>query len=132
MVEQKLKHLLDDLIDKGVVTLTLLGHRITAQTCFNRSKLWLSAVIYDGGDYLPESIRGLVNEPSPVPDSSIPTFVSIDEKKSQLLLNYVGLMPTSNVDQFKEILDKFSWDVEEWCYFLEDFGQKDLVYARRN
>ena len=133
MVASKLiQTVLDELKERGNAQIRLLGSTITAKSCLNSSKLWLSAVIYGGKNYIPDSVRQCQQALSPVPHSKIPTFVTVDEKKFQLVLNYVGIMPKSNTPEVKDLIEQFSWDAEEWRYFLDDFDKRDLIRVLHN
>jgi len=127
-----IKTILDELHEGGSAQIRHLGSLIAVKPCLNSSKLWLSTVIYDGENYIPDSVRDCAKAPSPVPHSKIPTFVTIDEKKFQLILNYVGIMPKYDAQEFKNLLEQFGWDAEEWRYYLDDFDQRDLIYVPKN
>lgn len=132
VAESTLKTIIDDLKEGKSTTVRLLGSLIAVKSCLNSSKLWLSTVIYRGGNYIPESVRQALMAPSPIPRSQIPTFVTVDEKKFQLTLNYLGLIPESNPQEFKDLLEQFAWDAEEWRYHLDDFDKRDLVHVPKN
>jgi len=126
------KTVIDDLNEGKSTTIRLLGALIEVRSCLNSSKLWLSTVIYDGRNYIPKSVREALQSPSPIPRSQIPTFVTIDEKKFQLTLNYLGLLPERDPQQFKDLLEQFAWDAEEWRYYLDDFDKRDLIHVPKN
>lgn len=127
VTESVLQTIIDGLKEGKNTTIRLLGNLIEVKSCANSSKLWLSTVIYDGGNYIPSSVRNTLQSPSPVPRSPIPTFVTVDESKFQLVLNYLGLLPEDGPQQFKDLLEQFAWDAEEWRYYLDDFDKRDLI-----
>ncbi|NGX57196.1 MAG: hypothetical protein K940chlam3_00079 [Chlamydiae bacterium] len=132
VAENKIKTVLDELKEHGVAHVRVLGSLITAKACLDSSKLWLTTAIYEGNNYIPDSIRECLKAPSPVPHSKIATFVSVDEKKFQLVLNYVGIMHDIDYQRFKDLVEQFSWDAEEWRYYLDDFDKRELIHVRRN
>jgi len=127
-----LKTILDELHTGGQTQIRLLGSLITVKSCISDSKLWLSTVIYHGENYIPDSVRSCLGAPPPVPHSRIPTFVTINEKKFQLTLNYLGIMPQHNPKELNDVLEQFSWDAEEWRYFLDDLDRRDLIHVPKN
>lgn len=131
VAESDIKTVLDDLKEHGIAQISVLRSVVQAKVCADTSKLWLSTSIYEGGNYIPQSVRESIKAPAPIPFSQLATFVTVDENNFRLILNYIGLLKEVDYQQFKSIVEQFGRDAEEWRYYLDDFDKRDLMYVRR-
>ncbi len=130
LVKKSVKEILNNLAHGKSIDVPFDGSNIVIRTLDETSKLSLTALIFDGGDYIPKSVRNCISQKSPFSHSSILTFLSVDEKKFQVKLNYLGMAKNLNEDDFKELLGEFSLIAEKWRIYLDEHGKNDLLHVR--
>ena len=106
------------------------GLNITARFIDDSSKVALSTLVYEGGNYIPASVRRCLSRPSPVSHPSIHTYFTVDEQQFQIRLNYLGHTETLTHDHFKDLLEEFGLIAEKWRLHLDEHDRGDLVYVR--
>ena len=130
LIEKNIQQILNQLACGDSIKVPFDGSDIMIRFIDKASKLSLTALIYDGGNYIPASVRSCVSRKSPFSHPSILTFLTVDEQNFQIKLNYLGATDSLNQDHFKEILEDFGLVAEKWRLYLEDRGKNDLVYVR--
>lgn len=128
IVQKELRRLLKELTDQESAELTLSFAPIRIRVCDHGSKLALATSVYEGGNYIPKSVRqGIVGRP-PIHPSAIGTFLRIDEDHYQIYLNYLGPLGHLNDTQLQEILEEFNEIADEWRSYLDEHDKNDLIY----
>jgi hypothetical protein len=130
LVEKDIQQILSQLADGDSIKVPYDGSDITIRVIDESSKLSLSALVYDGGNYIPNSVRRCLSRKSPFFHPSLLTFLTVDEKKYQVKLNYLGQAQPLNQRHFKELLEDFGLIAEKWRLYLDDHDKNDLVYVR--
>jgi len=132
LVEKDIQQILSELVIGNSIKLLFDGSDIVIRVIDDASKLSLSALVYDGGNYIPHSVRSCLSHRSLFSHFSILTFLTVDEKHFQIKLNYLGQAESLNHHHFKELLEEFGVMAEKWRLYLDDHGQHDLLYVRVN
>jgi hypothetical protein len=130
LLEKDLKRLLQDLIVSERAEIKVEGIEVSVRVFTDGSKISLTTPVYVGGNYIPKSVRRVINETPPFNPIFIKTFLKIDETHYQVILNYLGNFDSLTHDNFKSLLEDFGWLAEEWREFLEEHGKNDLVPVR--
>ncbi|MFT4552093.1 MAG: hypothetical protein ACI9S8_000715 [Chlamydiales bacterium] len=131
--ENQIDQIVEELIKKQYVECIINGELLVLRFSEGFNKLHITASVFDGGNYIPESVRRGVKAKSLFPRCNIQTFFTLDEKKFQVVLNF-----STNMDEgfgeFSEWINDFIWIAKEWRFLLDRYGQEDLVfvYASKN
>lgn len=129
MLLKDIQKLRDELVDGESVKLPFDGSHIMIRLLDESSKkIYLRAPVYNGGNYIPSSVRHCLSEKSPVPHPSIKTFLTVDEPHYQVNLNYLGHMEQLSDLHLKEVLEEFAHIAETWRLYLDEHDKNDLVY----
>jgi hypothetical protein len=129
LIEKDLKKLYQQLLQEDVVHVEIGGTDVTLRVFDNASKLALSTAVFNGGNFIPKSVRNCISQKAPFP-SDIKTYLTVDEGHYQILLNYLGTLDYLHQDSFRSLLENFSWIADEWRLYLEEHGKNDLIYVR--
>lgn len=130
LLEKDLKKLFNELYQGHTAHLNIDGSEITVRVFENASKLFLTSPVYNGGNFIPTSVRRCVSQRSPFQDAQIKTNLVIDEGNFKIDLNYLGQLENLTNQSFKDIVEEFSWLVGEWRLFLDEHDKNDLVHVR--
>ncbi len=130
LIEKDIQQILSQLACGDSIQVPFDGSDITVRVFDESSKLSLTALVYDGGNYIPSSVRRCLSRKSPFFHPSILTFLTVDEKNFQIKLNYLGHAETLNHHHFKELLEDFGLMAEKWRLYLDDHGKNDLIYVK--
>jgi len=130
LVEKEIKKILDQLADGDPIRVAFDGSELMVRFVDESSKLALTALVYNGSNYIPSSVRKCLTRQLPHVRSSIPTFLTIDENQYQINLNYLGRTQSLTQDNFKELLTEFGQLADEWRFYLDEHDKHDLVYVR--
>jgi hypothetical protein len=88
----------------------------------------LSASVYEGGNFIPQSVRKCICGKIPFEGQWIHTTLLVDEQKYQIFLQYSQNLEESNPQGFRDLLEEFSWQADEWRLYLEEHDRHDLIY----
>ena len=131
LIEKDIQKLLGQLSHNENIHLFVDGSDILVRFERDNLKLSLSTIVYNGGNYIPSSIRRCVSHKSFMPRSSINTFLSMNEHDFQISLNYLNQSPDSlSYRHFKDLLEEFGFLAEIWRNHLDENDKNDLVYVR--
>jgi hypothetical protein len=130
IVEKDLRRLFNQLIHNDFAQIDLEGFNITIRIFDQASKLSLSTPVYNGGNFIPTSVRKCLSHKAPYSQTMIKTYLSVDEKNFQIHLHYLGLVDHMNNDIFKNLLEEFNWVAHEWKNHLDEHDKNDLVHVR--
>lgn len=131
LIEKDIQQILNQLAGGGSIKVPFDGSDIVIRVIDDASKLSLSALVYEGGNYIPSSVRRCISHKSPfsIPSPML-TFLTVDEQKFQVKLNYLGHAHALNRHTFKEVLEDFGIIAEKWRLYLEDHDKNDLIHVR--
>lgn len=129
LVDRDLKKILNQLTTGSPITFAFERSEISMQFLENSSKLSLSSVIYDGGNYIPSSVRRCLSTKHLNHSPLIQTFFTIDEPQYKISINYLG--PTHNLNDryLRDLIQEFGETTEEWRLILDENDRNDLVYV---
>jgi hypothetical protein len=130
MLIANIQQILSQLASGEAIKVPFDGSDIQIRFLDQASKLSLTALVYDGGNYIPSSVRNCVSRKSPFFHPSILTFLTVDEKNFQIKLNYLGQAQSLTDFRFKELLEEFGLIAEKWRLYLDDHDKHDLVYVK--
>lgn len=130
LIEKDLNKALNQLAGQEYVQIAFDGSEIVIRCLKDTSKLSLSTIIYNGGNYIPSSVRHCLSHKSPIYPTSFKTFLTVDEQHFQISLNYLGHVETLNYSQFKDLIEEFGVAAEKWRNYLDENDKNDLVYVR--
>lgn len=130
LVEKDIQQILSQLAVGDSINIPFDGSDIMICFIDEASKLSLTALVYDGGNFIPNSVRRCLSHKSPFFHPSILTFLTVDEQRFQIKLNYLGQAHSLNHHNFKELLEEFGLMAEKWRLYLDEHGKSDLIYVR--
>lgn len=130
LVEKDVQQILSQLANGSSIKLPFDGSDITIRVIDDASKLSLTAFVYEGKNYIPGSVRRCLSRKSPFFHPSILTFLTIDEQRFQIRLNYLGQAQALDCRNFKELLEDFGFMAEKWRLYLDEHDKNDLIHVR--
>ena len=130
LVEKEIQQILRQLSGGKSIKVPFDGSDIMIRFIDDASKLSLSALVYQGGNYIPESVRRCLSRKSSFFHTSVLTFFSVDEQHFQIMLNYLGQPQSLNKDEFKDLLEEFGEMAEKWRLYLDEHDRNDLIYVK--
>jgi hypothetical protein len=130
LIEKDIQKILSQLAGGDSIKFPVDGSDIMIRFIDKASKLSLSALVYEGGNYIPSSVRRCLSEKSPIFHPSILTYLTVDEQRFQIQLNYLGHSQEMTQQHFKELLEEFGLIAEKWRLYLDDHDKDDLVYVK--
>lgn len=107
------------------------GSDVVAKIHEDHSKLSLSTIVYQGGNYIPKSVRSCLQTRELVSQTSLKTFFSIDETQYQVQLHYVGSVERIEKEDFYHLMDEFCYLAELWRDLLDEHDRHDLIYIHQ-
>jgi len=132
LVEKEFKKVLSDLQKGEFSQVSTTEGDISIHLYDNTSKLALTAVVYEGGNYIPQGVRwASLHKPTFELPADFKTFLQIYEEEFCVRLHYLGPMDTFHQNSFKDLLDEFSELVGQWRLYLDENDRNDLVHVRR-
>ncbi|MBA3238790.1 MAG: hypothetical protein H0T62_10665 [Parachlamydiaceae bacterium] len=129
ILAKDINKLFNCLLGEGTVQLHIGGSDINAQLSEQNAKISVSAVVYEGDGYIPKSVRKCAAGKLPFSGEWIHTQLEIDEDNFTIFLTYKGQTREFNQSNFKDFLEEFSWQADEWRLYLEEHDKHDLIYA---
>lgn len=128
-LENNFHRLYNRLFSEHRVQIHLGGSDIDVHLFDRHEKMSLTASVYEGDNFIPLSVRKCVNGKTPFEGQWIPTKLVIEEDKFKVLLIYVGKGSEFNLQNFKDLLEEFSWQADEWRLYLEEHDKHDLIHV---
>lgn len=128
LIDRELQKLFQGLSGQKTVSFNYEGVPLTMSVLDNGSKFALSALVYEGGNYIPRSVRNCIREtvfPSP-----IKTNLKVDEEHYQISLHYEGGAHHLNDSRIHSLLEEFNSLVADWRLTLDEHDKNDLVHVR--
>lgn len=130
LVEKDIKQILSHLAIGNAINVPFDGSDIQVCVIDDASKLSLSALVYEGGNYIPSSVRGCLSRKSPFFHPSMKTSLTIDENNFQIRLNFLSPSYSLTQEELKSTIEEFGVIAHEWRIYLDDHDKNDLVYVR--
>jgi hypothetical protein len=131
LLQKDLKKITDQLLCRDPVKVNIEGNEITIQTVDrDGSKLSLSAPVYVGTDFIPQSVRHSLLEKVSFTNEKMKTFFSVDEGHFRVFLVYLGQSESLNQKKFKTLLEDFTLLANAWRAFLDEHDKRDLIHVR--
>lgn len=128
-LENNFHKLYNRLFSDQHVGIHLGGSDIDVHLFDKPERLSLTASVYEGGNYIPQSVRKSVQGRTPFEGQWIPTKLVIEENEFRVILTYNGSRVGFNPQNFKDLLEEFSWQADEWRLYLEERDKHDLVHV---
>jgi len=129
VIENELKKLVNQLRHDEVAQIRLGNSDITVKVFDHGSQLSLTTSIYYGGNFIPKSVRRCIAGKSPFDSGWVTTNITVDEQNFQIYLNYQEKMNDLSNLKFKDLLEEFSWQADEWRLYLDEHDKNDLVHV---
>jgi len=129
ILEKDLNKVLNRLFYHEKIQIHSGGSDITVYLLDHNSKISLETSVYEGGNFIPMSVRQCLKGKTPFGGAWIQTDVVLDEVHFQVRLTYLGEVKISNMQSIKDLLEEFSWQADEWRLYLEEHDKHDLVHA---
>lgn len=130
VIQEEVRCVLHQLSSGRLINLTVDGCDIWMRFFEEESTLALSTLVYDGGNYIPPSVRECLSRIAPFSKGHIPARLSVEEETYQIRLNYSGRMTRLTHDHLAEIIEEFEYLAEKWRYYLDEHGKRDLIHVR--
>lgn len=127
LVEKDLNKLLGELSQSSNAKIQLNGFPISIKMIESHC-LYLTTPVYYGGNYIPKSVRGCVNQKAPFDHLGIKTTLVIDEENFSISLNYRGLLELNSGESFVTLIEDFTWLAAKWREYLDEHDKLDLVH----
>lgn len=124
-----IRDLIAELKLKQRADITFQGKSIHLEMIEDGEKIHFLASVYEGGDYIPPSVRNGIKQRVPFQDRSFPAYLTIDEERFEIHLHHDEPGRVSTGALFSQI-DRFSFLAEEWREFLDQNGRGDLIHVR--
>ena len=116
---------------QGGTHITVDGSDILIQFEESDCKLSLKTVVYNGGNYIPSSVRHCLSLKFPFYHASMHTYLTLNEHDFLIELNYVNKSAEPfSYHHFKDLLEEFGLIAEKWRAHLDENDKNDLVYVR--
>ena len=131
LIQKELQKIFRELGEGSHVELKCDGSNIHMRTADGTSKLFLSTSVYQGGNYIPSSVRGSLDRKAPFSAPSIRTFMTIEESRFEIFLHYVGTGSGLTRESMKELIEEFGWVAGKWRDYLDEQDRNDLVHVRK-
>lgn len=128
-VKDEINKVIQDLQLDDNAHINMHGYQVSIKLVDSAHKVSLSTKIYQGSNYIPQSVRSCLVKGLPNHHSEIHTSVSLDEQNFQIRLHYLGKSDHLNPSTFSSLLEEFSWIAEEWRYFLDEHDRHDLIHV---
>src|SRR4051812_19577686 len=120
LVDRDVKKLLERLLSEEFARIEVGGFDISIKMFDHGTKLSLSTPVYLGGNYIPKSVRSCLSQKSPFGFDEIKTYLTVDERRFSVLLNYLGTLENSSNSSLKSLVEEFSWLASEWQLYLDE------------
>lgn len=131
IIEQELKKVFRELIQQRRVELTLGSAKMFLSIKDDNSAYLLTSLVYNGGNYIPSSVRACLNKKAPFDHHRIETHLTVDEENFQIFLNLEGPLAQFKSPYFQDLLEEFCWLADEWREYLDQHDKNDLIYVHR-
>lgn len=130
IIEKDLKKLFQQLDHDDIAQISLGGSDIFIRVFDDASKISLITTVYDGGNFIPKSVRKGISQKSPFNSVSIKTSLAVDEKQYLVNLHYLGHLEHLNNQNFSKLLEEFTWLAHAWRAYLDEHDKNDLIRVR--
>jgi hypothetical protein len=130
LIDKEIQKLLRELDGEKTVSFNFDGVPLTMSVSDHGSQFSLSALVYEGGNYIPGSVRKCLDNHAIVPYSPLKTSLKIDEDRFQIALYHSGAFHNFNDVKFQNLLEEFNTLVEEWRFKLDEHDKNDLIHVR--
>lgn len=130
IIEKELRKLLHQLVKEEVAKITIGNSEVTVHVFDNNTKIFLSSIVYFGGNFIPKSVRHCVSTKPSFENGHIHTSLSVDEDNYGISLSYIGGLDHLNKRMFVDLLEEFSWLADEWRLYLDEHDKNDLIHVR--
>lgn len=109
-----------------------VGHSTILIETYESNKLLLKSEVYEGGNFIPSSVRKCISGQLPFSSWLLNTRLVIDEDNFSISLNYCDSISEVDQQNLRELLEEFSMQAYEWRIFLDEHDKHDLlpIYAR--
>ena len=129
LLQKDLKKIFTNLVNHDVAYVRIGDSEVTIRIHDQATKLSLFASVFQGGNFIPKSVRESLVKKTPFQQPQVKTNFRVDEANYRVFLHYLGRIELLNHEKFKELLEEFGWLADEWRTFLEDRGKQDLVHV---
>lgn len=129
LIEKDIQKMLSQLAGGDSLQVAFDGSNIMIRFIDGASKLSLTALIYEGDNYIPSGVRHCLSHKSPFSHPTLRTYFTVDEDRYQVTLNYLGYAELTQ-NHFKELLEDFGLIAEKWRLYLDEHDRNDLVHVR--
>lgn len=129
IVGQDVNKILSRLLYGNIINLRLGDAVISMQAVDDNSKLVLSTQVYNGGNFIPGSVRRCAKSGAHKIGNLMHTVLSIDERQFQIFLKYHGLIKDLTPENFVMLIEEFNQEAEEWRVYLDEHDRNDLIYV---
>lgn len=127
LVDKSFKHLVHQLLNGQVMHVSFGEFALTIHYVDENSKIVITTPVFNGGNYIPPSVRCSISHRGPGFHSKIRSYLTVDEGHFQVVLNYLGQAENLKQDELKLLLEEFNYIAEEWREYLEQHGKNDLI-----
>lgn len=111
-------------------TVEIAGILISIQIFEEESKIAFVASVYEGSNYVPQSVRRQLTSELPYKPNFMKTFLKLDEERFLITLHYLGHHDLLEDFIFEDLLMEFASQADEWRLNLDEHDRHDLVHVR--
>lgn len=130
IIHKEIQKLFQDLSGQQSVSFNYDGVPLTMSVLDHGSQFLISASVYKGGNYIPQSVRKSVSLKNAFPLAPLKTSLEVDEDHFEIFLHYQGAYNTLNQIKFHNLLEDFNAIADDWRLKLDENDRNDLIHVR--
>lgn len=130
LIEKDLHKILSQLAGGDAIRIPFEGSDMLLRFVDDASKLSLITSVYEGGNYIPSSVRRCLSHRPAFSHNSMRTFLRLDEQNFRVDLHYLGHAESLDQRHFRELIENFSLLAQQWRLYLDEHDKNDLIHVR--
>lgn len=128
VLEQEFANAIQELVKHEYASLAIGESQVHIHVLESTKKLSLSTTVYQGENYIPDSVRQAMLHQSPFA-RRIHTFLRLEEPVFVIQLRYLGDLESISKKEFRSLLEEFAAIADEWRTYLDDHDTKDRIHV---
>lgn len=91
-------------------------------------KVHCSTIVYQGDQFIPQSVRSASSTPLQEPQKTIHPWLSVNEQHYQISLHYIFEFFNKTADDLHDVVSQFEDTAIKWREIFEEHDRQDLVH----
>lgn len=130
ILNREIQRLVHELNGRKDVSINFEGNPLTMSLLGQDAQFALTTLVYDGGNYIPHSVRKCISSKGMYPHSELKTDVALDEDRYQVSLRYQGNLHHLSDAKFHDLIEEFTTLADKWRLLLDEHDKNDLIHVR--